>query len=106
VAKIVWSDHAVSRLHQIFEFYVLNFDRDVAIKVVNTIEEAVTDLASFPEMGAIEPVSQAAGVGLFRYLIIRHHKAVYTFFPEFDTVLIATVFDARQDPDSLVAELR
>ena len=37
----------------------------------------------------------------FRYLVEGNYKIVYKYYPESKGILIATVFDTRQDPEEM-----
>lgn len=106
MAKIVWSQRSLQRLKQIFEFYTNQFDEEAATAVMKTIEAAVSHLENFPEMGTPEPVTKAAGFGDFRFVLAKHHKVVYYFDKPNGLILIATVFDSRQHPDTLIQDMK
>lgn len=51
-------------------------------------------------MGQVEDYPIVAGRG-FRYLVEKDYKIVYKIYLEEKTILIATVFDTRQNPTKL-----
>jgi plasmid stabilization system protein ParE len=70
-----------------------------AAKIYNNILRDVQRLETMPFMGPVEPwLDQEAG--MFRYLVsCKRYKVIYCI--DDDTVLIADVWDCRQNPDNL-----
>lgn len=98
--RIIWSNTAKADVKEIYSYY-----REVAsLKVAQSIRIAIVEkprlLTKQPEIGQEEENPIVAGRG-FRYLVEGNYKIVYKVFAERKEVLIATVFDTRQNPTKL-----
>ena len=95
---VLWSDSAISDLQGIYDYYITTANSKVANKMVNLIVERSQLLGENPRIGQIEELLKHKKNEI-RYLVERQYKIVYLI--EDHIVLIATVFDCRQDPKKL-----
>ncbi|MEQ8812384.1 MAG: type II toxin-antitoxin system RelE/ParE family toxin [Imperialibacter sp.] len=98
--RIVWSDLAKANIKEIYAYY-----KEVAgIKVAKSIKSKVINkprlLVKYPEMGQVEDNPMVAN-RKFRYLVEGNYKIVYKVYAEDNAILIAAVFDTRQNPTKL-----
>lgn len=98
--EITWSDTAKFQLKEIYDYY-----REVAgVKVAKSIKNKLIKkpqiLTKQPDIGQLEDNTAVKGRE-FRYLVEGHHKIVYKVYSDQTTILIAAVFDTRQNPSSL-----
>ncbi|GHV61804.1 hypothetical protein FACS1894195_2900 [Bacteroidia bacterium] len=91
---IRYTQLAQKRLNEIFDFVAENNPRAATI-LYNKILSEVEILQHFPQLAAVEPLLSKYSE-TFRSLVVRqHYKVIY--FIEDKTIVIATVWDCRQD---------
>ena len=98
--RIVWSNTAKADVKEIYEYY-----KEVAgLKVAQSIRSKIIKkprlLTQQPALGQIEENPAVVGRG-FRYLVEGNYKLVYKVYTHQQEILIATVFDTRQNPTKL-----
>lgn len=98
--RIVWSALAKAHLKEIYSYF-----KEVAgVKVAKLIKIKIIKkprlLIKQPEMGNIEDNPMVVNRG-FRYLVEGNYKIVYKVYIEDEEVLIAAIFDTRQNPTKL-----
>ncbi len=96
---VVWSDSAISELQSIHDYYLTTASFKIAQKIVNSIVDKSLLLSQNPRMGQVEELLKHRNEEI-RYLVDGNYKIVYKIGGQI--VLIATVFDCRQDPKLLV----
>jgi len=96
---VLWSDSAVSELQSLHDYYLTTASSKIAKKIVNSIVNKSLLLSKNPRIGQIEELLKHRKEEI-RYLDDGNYKIVYKI--EGQTVLIASVFDCRQDPMMLV----
>ncbi|MDR0823730.1 MAG: type II toxin-antitoxin system RelE/ParE family toxin [Prevotella sp.] len=95
---------AEQRLKEIHSFYKQN-SKSAADKLLADIKNAVSPLADFPQMAALEPILSDFSIS-FRSLVVRdNYKIVYFIDEEKEIINIATIWDCRQNPKNLKKEL-
>jgi plasmid stabilization system protein ParE len=93
--KIVWSNRAVKRLYGILEFYnKRNKSKTYSKKLYQLLHKQVKILIKFPEIGLKTTEDTTRG------LIIEDFIIYYQLTD--DKIIIHTVWDCRQNPDSKV----
>lgn len=97
--RILWSDLAKAQLKEIFRYYKEVAGVKVARSIKNKIIKKPSLLIKQPEMGQLEDNPMVANRG-YRYLVDGKYKIVYKVYSEKE-ILIATVFDTRQNPTKL-----
>lgn len=95
--KIVWSDLAKSNLKNIYSYYTEVANESISKSLINRILQQSRVLEHQPEIGQVEENPAVINKG-FRYLIEGNYKIVYKIFEDNNEILIATVFDTRQNP--------
>ena len=98
--RVIWPTDAEDQLEEIFEFESQK-DPAYAADVYNTIIEEADKLAALPEMASKE-LSLEDVPGEYRSLIIQsRYKVIYRFYPDAEEIMVASVWDCRQDPETL-----
>lgn len=95
---VLWSDSAISDLQVIHDYYLTTASLKVARKIVDAIVDKTFYLSDNPRIGQIEELLKHKKAEI-RYLVEKPYKIVYLI--EEQIVLIAAVFDCRQDPEKL-----
>ena len=92
--KIIWSDRAKFELNGILEYwYYRNKSETYSLKLSDLFDEAVRKVANSPEIGKYTNNKES------RIIIVRDYYLVYEELEKY--VLILTIWDSRQNPDSL-----
>jgi plasmid stabilization system protein ParE len=94
---ISWTDFAKKQLRKIFNYYKRRAGLPIAENLVSGITESVTDLALQTKIGQHEELLIERPPG-FRYLVYKNYKIIYWIDPETNQIIIADVFDTRQNP--------
>jgi plasmid stabilization system protein ParE len=98
--RIIWSDTAKADVKDIYNYYKEKVSSKVARSIRSKLIKKPRLLSKQPELGQEEDNPVVAGRG-FRYLVEGNYKIVYKVFTERQEILIATVFDTRQNPNRL-----
>ena len=72
---------AWENLKSIEDYYAIQFDADTAIKVVNSILDAIERLEVFPDSGSLTPDPWLNEQG-YRMVICKKHVAIYRVIGE------------------------
>jgi toxin ParE1/3/4 len=99
--KIFWTQFAEDKLQDIFYYYKEKAGIKTARKIVNEIIDKTINLDENPKIGQIEEFLQDKPQE-FRYLVSTNYKIIYYINSETERIIIANVFDVRQNPDKLV----
>ena len=93
--KIVWSNRAIKRLYGILEFYdQRNKSNAYSKKLYQLLHKQVKVLLKLPEIGLKTTEETTRGLIIEDYII-------YYQITE-DKIIIHTVWDSRQNPDSKI----
>lgn len=93
--KIVWSNRAIKRLYEILEFYdQRNKSKTYSKKLYQLLNKQVKILIKFPEIGLKTTEETTKGLIIGDFII-------YYQLTE-DKILIHTIWDCRQNPDSKI----
>ena len=95
---VVWSDSAIDDIQEIHDYYSSTVNLKVANKIIDKIVEKSIFLENNPRIGQIEELLEHKQIEI-RYLVEGNYKIVYWI--DDNNVIIATVFDCRQDPIKL-----
>ena len=98
--EIFWSQSAQDKLQDIFYYYKHKASLKIARKLINEIIDATIDLDENPKIGQIEELL-IDRIQEFRYLVSGNYKIIYYINLEFKRIIIANVFDTRQNPEKL-----
>ena len=95
--KIIWSDFAEMELDKIFEYYIENAILQFSKNVITKIILEPNKILSHPEITQIEELLLDRE-NEYRYLICDNYKIVYSIDSKQKRIMIADVFDTRQNP--------
>ena len=98
--EVFWAQLAEDKLFDIFTFYKQKVSEKVATKIINEIVDATIDLDKNPKTGQIEEFLTDRKEE-FRYLVSSNYKIIYYINTETKRIIIANIFDARQNPEKL-----
>ena len=95
---IKWNPDVKSQLEQIFQYGKIAFGIREANHIIQSINQRITLLKTFPLMGPIE-ADYSNNEFPYRYIIEKHYKIYYAVYPDY--IYIALIWDTRQDPQKL-----
>jgi plasmid stabilization system protein ParE len=95
---VLWSDSAIEDLQEIHDYFIAKASFKIANKITNSIVDKTISLENNPRIGQAEELLKHKKEEI-RYLVDCNYKIVY--FIDKNYVIIATVFDCRQDPKKL-----
>lgn len=98
--RILWSQFAIDRLKEIFEYYAEHVNKRIAHRIRTKILSASKYLEKHPESGQIEENLKSLKF-TYRYVLVSNYKIIYRIV-DGDTILINDVFDVRRDPDKML----
>lgn len=98
--KIIWSDFAEMQLDQIFEYYIEKAGIRVAKNIIEKIILEPNKILSHPEISQVEELLLDREKE-YRYLICDNYKIIYSIDPKQKLIMIADVFDTRQNPTKI-----
>ncbi|GEC70694.1 Plasmid stabilization system protein ParE [Flavobacterium flevense] len=98
--KIIWSDFAEMQLDQIFEYYIEKAGVRVAKNIIEKIILEPNKLLSHPEISQVEEFLLDREKE-YRYLICDNYKIIYSIDSKQKYIMIADVFDTRQNPSKI-----
>lgn len=98
--EIFWTQFAEDKLQDIFYYYKLKAGIKVAKTITTEIVDKTINLANNPKIGQIEEFLIERSQE-FRYLVSTNYKIIYYINLETERVVIANVFDTRQNPEKL-----
>lgn len=97
---IYWSQFAITKLEEIYSYCRFKAGTTIAQNIVNGILDCTIDLDKNPEIGQVE-IALEDEYREFRYLIYTNYKIIYFINRRTDRIVIANVFDTRQNPDKI-----
>jgi len=95
--RIIWSNQAENELDKIFEYYSENAGIDIAQKLIEKIISEPNTLLTNPEMTQREE-HLFDRENVYRYLVCKNYKLIYSVDAKEKLIKIADVFDTRQNP--------
>lgn len=98
--EIFWSQFAEDKLYDIFQYYKFKAGIKVAKKIINEIVDKTIILEDNSKAGQIEELLIERKQE-FRYLVSGNYKIIYYINAETHKVIIANIFDSRQNPSKL-----
>src|SRR5690554_1946062 len=98
--EIFWTQLAENKLQDIFHYYKHKASLKTARKIALEIINKTIDLDKNPEIGQIEEFLIERPQE-FRYLISSNYKIIYYINTESERIIIANVFDTRQNTTKL-----
>ncbi len=100
--KLVLTEEAEEHLEAAYNFlYTKN--PFAAAELYNDLIDGIELLVEQPHLGRVEPLLENMPVSYRSLIIERVYKAIYHIDGE--TIVVAALFDCRQDPDNLSEKL-
>lgn len=96
---VFWTSSANKDLVEISE-YLAEESIDAADAFLSRVDERLTQLAEFPEIGRVVPELKRHNVILFRELVLSPWRFVYR--EEKDEIFVITVFDGRRNIEDIL----
>jgi len=96
--KILWSDYALAKLEEIFDYYQTKASSIVARNLVKAIIQKTLILESNPFVGVKESLLSDRP-DEYRYLVYKNYKIIYRC--KNNLIVIIRVFDSRQNPNKI-----
>lgn len=95
--KILWSEFASEQLNEIFEYYSFRTNSEIAIKIIEDLVGATSVLINNPHLGIpYQPLKSRSLI--YRILIWKSYKIVYTIDSKNEIVKISDIFNSHQNP--------
>lgn len=98
--EIFWSELAENKLRDVFDYYKMKAGLKTARKIANQIVDKTLLLTENPRVGPIEELLSERPQE-FRYLVSTNYKVIYYINFETKRIVIANVFDVRQNPQKM-----
>lgn len=98
--EIFWSELAENKLRDVFDYYKMKAGLKTARKIANQIVDKTLLLTENPRVGPIEKLLSERPQE-FRYLVSTNYKVIYYINFETKRIVIANVFDVRQNPQKM-----
>lgn len=98
--EIIWSNFAERQLDIIFLYYRENAGKRVAVRMVQEIINEPNRLKKDPFIGQKEELLVGREI-VYRYLLKKNFKIIYSVDQTKGFIKIADVFDTRQDPTKI-----
>ncbi len=98
--KVIWSDYAETQLDKIFTYYIENASLRVARNVLKKIIAEPNRLLENPHASQVEDFLLDREA-VYRYLICKNYKIIYSVDEKNHFIQIADVFDTRQNPQKI-----
>lgn len=95
--EVVWSENAELQIKIISELYKFQSSKPTARNFAKEISSTLI-LKKFPELGAPQEVHPTRSID-YRYILSGHYKLIHFISNPF--IVIATIFDTRQNPEKL-----
>ena len=95
--EIFWSQFAEDQLQDIYQYYKFKAGVKVAKKIINEIVDRTFILNENYKIGQVEDLLIERKQE-FRYLVSGNYKIIYYINLDKDKIIIANIFDARQNP--------
>ncbi|MDR2887576.1 MAG: type II toxin-antitoxin system RelE/ParE family toxin [Bacteroidales bacterium] len=100
-----WSDVAMERMENIFNYYLNNTGHNTAAKIVAKIHKSASALADMPFMAPVEESLQGRTFTYRSLTVSRIFKVVYFIDEKAECVVVATIHDCRRNPAKLQDEI-
>jgi toxin ParE1/3/4 len=96
--EVVWSENAESQIKLISELYKFESKKTSTKNLAKKIISSTLILKKFPEISTLQEVYPTRNTD-YRYILSGHYNLIYFISNQF--IVIATIFDTRQDPEKL-----
>ncbi len=98
--EVFWTQFAEDKLTDIFEYHSYKAGVKVAQNLVSQIIEESLKLSRNPSIGQKEELL-IGRLQEYRYLVVKSYKIIYWVDDLNQMILVANVFDTRQNPISI-----
>lgn len=98
--EIFWSRLAENKLQDVFDYYKVKAGIKTARRIVTEIIDRTNDLDKNPRIGPTEELLKDR-IQEFRYVVVSNYKIIYYLNEDKKRIIIANVFDTRQNPDKM-----
>jgi plasmid stabilization system protein ParE len=102
MVTVEWSVRARGRVQDIYDYLFDKAGERIARKITGKIIARTGILSTNPLAGHIEP-NVSVENDEYRYLVEGNYKIIYWL--EDEVITISTIFDCRQDPEKMKAEV-
>lgn len=99
--KVFLSEIAESKLLKLSEYLLENWNLKTRNKFVSKLNESIKQISQFPESCP----QSSEFKGLYKCIVTKQTTLYYRISKELNEIEIITVFDTRQDPDSLKRDI-
>lgn len=96
MVKVIWTRMAQDHKDEAIAYGAEVFGKKSTIKLNNKIKESLETLSAYPQIGKIEPLLEDSALTYRSLTIHKNYKLVY--YIEDDTVVVADIWDTRQEP--------
>jgi len=96
--RIIYTEEAEKRIRDIFDYYSETASLKVANSIINQIIDETNLLVKNPYLGLREEILAERKFNYYS-LIINNYKVIYRIAENY--IVIATVFDTRQNPKKI-----
>lgn len=100
--EVVLSEPALADLLDINDYSLLEVSVRVAIKIIDSLEAAVNNLAEFSDRGGIPKELLSLGIRQYRPVIEKPYRVIYEIFA--DKIIVHAILDGRRDMQSLLMQ--
>ncbi len=97
---VYWTQFAVNKLDDIFNYYRSKADAPIARKLITGIVDKTIELKKNPYIGQKELLLAERSQD-FRYLVYKSYKLIYWINMSKNRIEIVNVFDCRQNPNKI-----
>jgi plasmid stabilization system protein ParE len=97
--QVIWSTGALVDLEVIYDF-LAEKSGAAAQRITESILDRTRQIETFPESGARQQTIKSTEK-IYRYLVERDYKIIYSYQDNAEVAYIETIFDTRQDPQDL-----
>ncbi|WP_373495771.1 type II toxin-antitoxin system RelE/ParE family toxin [Aquiflexum sp.] len=98
--KVIWSEFAENQLDEIFDYYAKESSLSIAAKHIRQIIKVPNKLKRTPFIGQVEEFLKERPI-IYRYLVFKNYKIIYSVDEKNKLIKIADVFDTRQNPSKI-----
>jgi plasmid stabilization system protein ParE len=98
--NIIWTRFAENKIEDIYKYYRKKAGYIIALNLVNGIIDSTIELSHTPNIGQKEELLKNRKQE-FRYLVFKNYKIIYWSDFINNSIIIANVFDCRQDPEKI-----
>lgn len=103
--QVIWFPKALTRLMQLYEYGRFHFGQKSAVKLMDSIRFDSERLATFPNLGSLEPRLSHLNLPYRSLVVHEHYKLIYRVSEEEDTVYVVALWDTRRNPQDMDADL-